>query len=303
MSRPEPSPPPPGRLWPRVRERAERALALGAIEPITTESTVIEDGGVPFLVRVVSSLEKKARADAARKTAPGGGNPFLPYDPDLFVADLSPTHLCLLNRFKVVDHHLLAVTRAFEEQESLLGREDFEALWRLLAEIDGLGFYNSGPDAGASQRHKHLQVVPVPVGAGPGRTPVDEVLAAARYRGAAGRADLPFVHAVGRLPPGLHLAPEEAAAASLALYRQLLAAAFPGSAAPDGRAAGPYNLLVTRDWMLLAPRSRCRHAGIEVNALGYAGSLLLRRGEQLEPLRRLGPLSLLLEVGVTEVAG
>ena len=43
------------------------------------------------------------------------GNPFLPYDPALLVAPISPTHVALLNRFNVVDDHFLIVTRSFEE--------------------------------------------------------------------------------------------------------------------------------------------------------------------------------------------
>ena len=41
-------------------------------------------------------------------------NPFLPYDPDLVVADISDTHVALLNKFNVIDHHLLIVTRCFK---------------------------------------------------------------------------------------------------------------------------------------------------------------------------------------------
>ena len=42
------------------------------------------------------------------------------YEVDLFVADISPTHVCILNKFNVVDYHLLIITRAFESQENLL---------------------------------------------------------------------------------------------------------------------------------------------------------------------------------------
>ncbi|NIO40609.1 MAG: phosphorylase, partial [Burkholderiales bacterium] len=38
-------------------------------------------------------------------------NPFLPYGKDLFVSDISETHLALLNKFNVIDYHLLIVTR------------------------------------------------------------------------------------------------------------------------------------------------------------------------------------------------
>ncbi len=47
-------------------------------------------------------------------------NPFLPFDEDFFVTDISDTHVCLLNKFNVVDYHILIVARSFEGQESLL---------------------------------------------------------------------------------------------------------------------------------------------------------------------------------------
>ena len=86
----------------------------------------------------------------------------------MFVADISPTHVCLLNKFNVIDHHLLVVTRAFEEQDAAINAADFAALWVCMAEVDGLAFYNGGKLAGASQRHKHLQIAPLPWG--PGRS-------------------------------------------------------------------------------------------------------------------------------------
>ncbi len=38
---------------------------------------------------------------------------------------------------------------------------DFEASLITMKALDGFIFYNSGPISGASQSHKHLQVVPV----------------------------------------------------------------------------------------------------------------------------------------------
>ena len=46
----------------------------------------------------------------------------------MFVADVSDTHLCLLNKFNVIEHHLLIVTRKFEHQETLLTVRDFQAV-------------------------------------------------------------------------------------------------------------------------------------------------------------------------------
>ena len=57
-----------------------------------------------------------------------------------------------------------------------------------------------------------------------------------------------------------------------------------------------YNLLLTREWMFLAPRSEESYEGVEINSLGFAGSLLLRRPEQVELVRRVGLPKLLAAV-------
>jgi ATP adenylyltransferase len=66
----------------------------------------------------------------------------------------------------------------------------------------------------------------------------------------------------------------------------------------DGSQPGPYNLLVTREWMLLLPRSKESFRTISVNSLGFAGSLFVRNERELDTLRALGPMTLLREVAV-----
>jgi ATP adenylyltransferase len=269
----------PGTLWPALQARAERALRCGALEPVATERDEVEEAGIRFVVRVLAHLERKVRASFAQ--ARTGHNPFFPYNEDLFVADISQTHLCLLNKFNVLDHHLLLVTRAFEEQESLLTAGDFEALATCMAEFDALGFYNSDAVAGASQRHKHLQLVPLPLGAGPERLPVDGALAG---------GGLPFVHAAERVDAFDGAALHET-------YRQLLRALQLEGLEGAVSASSSYNLLVTREWMVLIPRERHDVEGIPVNALGFGGALLVRNRQQLAELRRRGPFDLLRRAG------
>lgn len=50
------------------------------------------------------------------------------------------------------------MTDAFREQAEPLDGFDLAALAALVVELPGVGFFNSGVDAGASQRHRHLQV-------------------------------------------------------------------------------------------------------------------------------------------------
>ncbi len=293
----------PGTLLQSVNNQTAHALRRGALQPILTDQQYIEQGGVRFVVRSVSSLTQKDRTRTPQADTAGANgdrsNPFLPFEPDLFVADISQTHLCLLNKFNVMDHHLLVVTRAFEPQETPLTSNDFEALWACMAEIDGLAFYNSGTAAGASQPHKHLQLVPLPIASEGPAIPIEPLVDAARNTGTIGTlSGLPFAHAFMRLEPYLHMRPS---AAELLHHRYLdmldRVALAPAGAGEDPQKPKPYNLLATRTWMLLVPRSREFCDTISINALGFAGSLFVRDAEQMEKIRRLGPMTVLRAVG------
>jgi len=156
-----------GTLWQKILRVTENALSTGALLSIPTEYEFIKDCGMSFFVRILSGLrlkdEAKQRQEKESSETGVQANPFLPYENDLFVADISDTHIAILNKFNVVEHHLLITTRRFEDQEALLTPDDFKALLTCMAEYRCLGFYNAGVAAGASQKHKHVQVVPLPL--------------------------------------------------------------------------------------------------------------------------------------------
>lgn len=297
------SPLSPRQLWPRIHEQTAYALSCGALQSIPTHYEFIEQNGIRFLVRVLNNLVRKDRAKQAQKQASRTSgkefNPFLPYEDDLFVGDLSETHLCLLNKYNVVDHHLLIVTREFETQTRWLNEHDFEALWACMAEIDGLAFYNGGKLAGASQQHKHLQLVPTPFSPDGTDIPVDAVVQAQVLGSPATDTpimvpDLPFVHAA--MP--LKLTPDTPRSDAIQLlvsrYRCLLdAVGLTVDAANPTEQTGPYNLLATRDWMLVVPRSQESFHSISVNSLGFAGSLFVKNEAQKTILKEHGPMTIL----------
>ena len=274
-----------GKLWPRLKAQSEHGLATGDLQPIETESTRIDSGELSFLVRVLANLSRKEKALKEQgRTKPA--NPFLPYEPNLYVSDITETHLCLLNKFKVVDHHFLIVTRAFEPQENWLTLADFKALSLCLCEVDGLAFYNGGRAAGSSQPHKHLQVVPYTDSLS--EFPVERAIASAKEGRSSG---LPFSHAIARRINS------KDAQSLFDRYHQLLA--FVGIGGPyQGTQTAPYNFLCTRQWMMIVPRKQEKYADISVNALGFAGSLLVRNQEKLEELKSIDPMQLLQQVGL-----
>jgi ATP adenylyltransferase len=278
----------PGELASRLTERFEASGRSGARVPIRTRKEIVEDGGIRCEVRVRLGRGDDAASKERDPRSGSGASPFLPpYDPALFVGAISPTHVCLLNKYNVVDRHLLIVTRAFAHQESPLDLDDLRAVRKCLAELDGLAFYNAGAAAGASQSHKHLQLVPCALDPGSDRFPFEGAIRstlAARED----RADrFPFRHRIAALDR------DDGGRQSWSEYRRLAAAL---DLDPDGDRVAPHNLLMTRDWLLLVPRSRAELGAIEVNALGFAGALLLNDDHDVERVRELGPLQVLRRV-------
>ena len=285
----------PGTLVERLEQTRARALELGALQPIATHESLIPDGGVTFQVRQVDSLARKA---AERARLPGGrpgsdrrASPFLPPEPELALGALSETHFAVLNKFNVLDCHLLMVTRQWEDQETLLTLADMEVLAFCLGELDGLCFYNGGTAAGASQSHKHLQLVPLPLDPDGPKVPMEPLLHAG---GGEETTALPFPHALARLD-GPEAGRQPDAGELHRIYLDLLRRIGIQPVEGDGglRQSGPYNLLVTRRWMLAVPRQAESVDGVSVNALGFVGSLFVKDDAGLTAVRRRGPMALI----------
>ena len=282
----------PGTLWTKVKQTTAQALECGALKSIPTEFEFVEQNGVKFLVRILANLNrKKAEQEKQEKQTSQTGkefNSFLPYEQNLFVADISETHVCLLNKFNVVDFHILIITRSFEEQEKLLTLQDFTAMWACLADFDGLVFYNGGKIAGASQRHKHLQIVPI----SGKEIPIAPLLETAKStQGITTIPELPFVHAF------TNFAPEETARVRLSKYYALLEKVGIHTV-HDHKQSGAYNFLATQEWMLIVPRLQEEFKSISINSLGFAGALLVRNPEQMQLVKDIGPMNILKNVAI-----
>ncbi len=243
----------------KAEEISQKAIAANHMNPIQVKTQRVDQAGTNYLVRVAKSLAAKG----AVPRDPKPRNPFLPYEEELFVSQLGPDHVCLLNKYPVIANHLLVITRQFEPQESLLTLSDFTAMTSLLQQEDGLMFYNSGINAGASQAHKHMQWVPRYLDEPHEQLPLEP-----------GKKTLPFPHcwfALNQLD----------ASAIYALYQQ-------GLAELQWREGRAYNLLFTRHWLMLVPRCQAAWQQISLNSLAFVGSFFVKDEAQANQLRHGG---------------
>ena len=295
----------PGQLWKKIVKQTLFARQTGALKSIETDYQFIESNGISFLVRHLANIARKEQAQQQRKQEEKKTNkkfnPFLPYEEDLFVSDISPTHLCLLNKFNVVDHHLLIVTREFESQENWLNLADFIALGVCLREIDGLAFYNGGKLAGASQEHKHLQILPLPFVPEECYLPIEPAIAGTKFQNSWGKIPhFTFRHAIAFLSLTESDSAIEVGQKLLGCYYSLLSAVGLEVDSNSKIQSGAYNLLVTQKWMLIVPRVQESCHSISINSLGFAGSLFVRDRQQIKLLEEITPMTILSKVAFRE---
>jgi ATP adenylyltransferase len=291
----------PVNLWQKVQAQTQLALEKKALHSIPTNYQLIEQNNLHFIVRMIDNLNRKDRAKKEQKKLQKKTgkqfNPFLPYEQDLFVANLGPEHVCILNKFNVIEHHLLIITREFEPQENLISLADFTALWTVFQQLDGFGFYNAGQLAGASQPHKHLQFIPYPFAPEFKTIPIDDLVLQYRHLDQIVTIpELPYQQAIAFFANLEGKSPLEIAETSCKIYQQLLKQL--GLNNDPNQQTDNYNLLITKQWMMMIPRSKPEFKSISVNSLGFAGALLVKNDSELETLIKYKPLHILAKVGV-----
>ena len=180
---------------------------------------------------------------------------------------------------------LFRSSRGWQPQSGWLNDLDWQAVAGVAADTGGLWFFNSGATAGASQPHRHLQLLPREREAA--SCPLASHLAA-QLAGAV--EPWPWAYRLSaRLDPlGGSDLPQ--------LYASHCDALGLGRAGLDRAPRHAYNLVFDDHWFLTV-RRRCEHqAGFSVNGLGFAGYLLSGSRSDLDWLRQHGPWALLAAV-------
>ncbi|KAM4057177.1 ATP adenylyltransferase domain-containing protein [Hirsutella rhossiliensis] len=294
----------PAQLPELVRAAFAKARTEGEVQYFPTKVTLLSVGSIPFQLRFSPALANKPqRAGHAPREQPV--DPFAYPPRRLFVADLGPSHYLVLNKFAVVPEHFILATREFRPQTGVLDEADLEATLACIRAYrdsredgDGLfAFFNGGEHSGASQPHRHIQLLPV----ARMREGLDDgaswsLLATSPHLDKAPFATFSEKISQSTSPRHLH-------AAYLRLYRQACHAAT-GTALPagdegEGEARISYNLAMTEDTLVVCPRRaeggevrRPAEGGggevvgrLALNGTVLAGTALVRKQEEWDALR------------------
>jgi len=255
----------------------------------------------------------------------GRPDPFAPpYVTNLHVGGLKDEgdecaeYTILLNKYSVTPHHFLMVTKEFQSQTSLLKPPELAQIYMLLeAGRKGnrhfFAFYNCGDNSGASQPHKHVQFLPIEGIDGP---PIERLAKGVHLQS----PDKPF--SLTALPYANHIfrftspttptssrtrSDVEATLANVffSLLDLAISTVRHDPDYPSGRLS--YNVLMTLEHMHIIPRKHETHTlretgeMLSVNALGFAGMLLVKSEKELNAVKMEGCGPILKGVGLKSV--
>jgi ATP adenylyltransferase len=262
----------------------------GALLPLATTSTLVrEEEGAFYVLTTV-----EAEAAAAKPASKEPQDAFATVSDSSVLARFGRTHLLVFNKYFVTPKHLVAFSSSpsLRQSEPMDGA-DFKVAWAMLDTLGrGLVFYNCGKESGASQLRRHLQyfrlrdfqsaLSPATAAVLGSGLPIDVALAA--YRESRGWAE-PEVGVPFRLPtlPCAHtmvLLGADITRSSVAGAAERLHGLY--EKALQGAAAGCHNLLLTREWLLVVPRTAefaLPGGKLSINALAFAGLFLASAGD------------------------
>ena len=210
-------------------------------------------------------------------------NPFYPWEKILEIDKIGDHHQLILNKYPVQKGHILLITNNWKPQNGWLDINDWDAIKTVNNDTSGLWFFNSGPLAGASQPHRHIQLL---------RRDIREIVCP---------RDKWFLNfnkykVNNKLFKNIIVRPFNFSDNINDIYRIYVELSMDiglGNPLKDKIPKKPYNLLITNRWIALIKRANDKIFGFSVNALGFAGYLLVTEKSDTRYLKLNGPEILL----------
>ncbi|KAI0128972.1 Ap4A phosphorylase II [Xylariales sp. AK1849] len=250
----------PSKLPSLVTTAFARAKAGGDLTYYPTQVAVLKLNSIPFQLRFSPSLASKPQAPKPKEPNAKPFNPFESPLPSMKVADLTPSHVLVLNKFAIVPEHFILATKTVKPQTHVLERDDISAAYACIQAYrdDGqelFAFFNSGPHSGASQPHRHLQLLPVEhMKAGLENAENGGEWGVLAEKIQRHQCTLPFTVLTEAIAPGVKADALHEIYANL--YKRAVKLIHPGEGdvPAEGEAKMSYNMAMTSTVMALCPR-------------------------------------------------
>ena len=250
--------------WKKGLDLSEECITNKSLIPLRTELIYPKHNGHKDfeLRRLIGNFPKEINTKYKRK------NPFLPCDHRLIVSEIKDTHLLILNKYPVQRGHMLLITREWQPQDGWLTCNDFNNLSLIEDDTNGLWFFNSSKAAGASQPHRHIQLLP--------RKLNQVYCPRMKWFNSLIANNLDK----SKLTQNISIRQRKKdylRTDTKDLYKNYLELSLEqglGNPESNFKPRGNYNLIITNDWISLIRRSMDSFKGFNINALGFAGYLL-----------------------------
>jgi len=311
----------------KIPERFDNALKAGDLVYFPSTTTRHVESNIEFEIRLCPALQHKPAVSSSLNAADAAfdsgkvSDPFAPpYNPNLYVGEMKDDEsqeefVVLLNKYSVIPHHFLMVTKEFRPQSSpLMPSELLHAYLLLLSQRRSgrkfFSFYNCGNDSGASQAHKHIQFVPFD---GEGGPPIERLARQAQLEFTDrpfSLKELSYASHIFRFPPDMGtLSIDHLEAILSSAFIQLLDLSISTIRHdPEYPTGSPsYNVILTLEHLHLIPRKHETYTlpetgdKININSMGFAGMLLVRDEGALEAVKREGVTTILRGVALQSV--
>ena len=266
--------------WEKALQKTKISINSKSLFPLqTTDITKNLYKGNDFIIRELDITKFKKNTLIGPKI-----NPFKPWDKILEIDSIGNGHQLILNKYPVQLGHVLLITNEWKEQNGWLDIKDWEAIKEVNKDTTGLWFFNSGPLAGASQPHRHIQLLR--------RDPSE--LSCPREKWILGLNNLNYKNEKFSKNIILKKFSKSLNEENIyEIYKDLSYNLGLGDPRNDKKPKYPYNLIFTDRWMIIIKRKTDNLFGISINALGFAGYILVTENSDIKYLRELGPEKLL----------
>ena len=266
--------------WEKALQKTKISINSKSLFPLNTiDVTRNLYQGNDFVIRELDITKFKKNTLIGPKI-----NPFKPWDNTLEIDSIGKDHHLILNKYPVQLGHILLITNEWKEQNGWIDIKDWEAIKEVNKDTTGLWFFNSDPLAGASQPHRHIQLLR--------REPLE--LSCPREKWI-----LDFNNVKNKNQRFCKNLLLKKFSKTLneenihQIYKDLSYKLGLGDPKVDKKPKYPYNLIFTNRWMLLIKRKIDNLYGISVNALGFAGYILVTEKSDIKYLKKFGPEKLL----------
>ena len=268
------------KYWVKALDQTHLSITNNALFPLKTTVVTREYYNKnDFIIRELDTSRFK------KKNSYGPNqNPFNPWDKILEVDKIGTNHQLILNKYPVQKGHILLITNTWRPQDGWLDINDWIAIQMVNEDTSGLWFFNSSPIAGASQPHRHFQLL---------RRDHGEIICPREkwFLDLENNNDQDsklkknaVVSKFNFLDNSINI---------YNLYLELSKKIGLGNPIDDEKPRFPHNILITNNWIAIIKRKYDHVHGFSVNGLGFAGYLLVTEKSNINYLKKYGPEKLL----------